>query len=466
MSEQDAESKISANQDRSEEKRGLMTRLLGLITEVRPGEVRSLMAMFTTLFLLMFCSSLLKPVREILILTEGNPEIRSYSVAIQAIVLLFVIPIYGRLSQQLDKLVLAYVIFTMLAFNLIVFALLYSRGIPIGIVFFVWLGIFGVLAGAHFWALTSELYSKEAGERVFAVIALGASTGAWLGSLAAREITQFASVADIFLLITAILLGALIPITYATKNVPDTSRPLEAPKTDEDEGRPSVMNAFKLIRGSKYLMALAGFAFFYNWVNSTGEFLLANVAELFYDESIASGEFVTKEAFLGNFYGTFYLYVNIGGFLVQALLVSRIIKYLGVRTAIMITPMIVFIGYGVLSVFTVIPVFLWFKVTENSLDYSLQNTSRQILYLPLTREEKYEARSVIDTLVWRMGDLAQGIAVFIVVGLLEWRLRNFVYLNVLLGFTVLMLARYLGKRYAEMALEMDKSKDHTQVHSS
>ena len=175
---------------------------------------------------------------------------------------------------------------------------------------------------------------------------------------------------------------------------------------------------------------------------------------------------MTKEAFLGNFYGTFYLYVNIGGFLVQALLVSRIIKYLGVRTAIMITPMIVFIGYGVLSVFAVIPVFLWFKVTENSLDYSLQSTSRQILYLPLTREEKYEARSVIDTLVWRMGDLAQGIAVFIVVGLLEWRLRNFVYLNVLLGFTVLMLARYLGKRYVEMALEMDKSKDHTQVHSS
>jgi AAA family ATP:ADP antiporter len=445
--------------------KGAVTWLLGLITEVRPGEPRSLLALFFTLFLLMFCSSLLKPVREILILTEGDPVLRSYSVAIQAVVLLFVIPIYGRLSQQLDKLALTYVIFTMLAFNLIAFAMLYARGVPIGIAFFVWLGIFGVLAGAHFWALVSELYSKESGERLFAVIALGASTGAWLGSLAARELTQFATIGDIFLLITAILLGVLIPITYAVNNVPDTSRPLEA-HYEAVQKRPSMMNAFNLIRGSRYLMALAGFAFFYNWLNSTGEFLLANIAELFYNEGIANGETVTKEAFLGNFYGTFYLYVNIGGFLVQALLVSRIIKYLGVKTAIMITPLIVFVGYGVLSVFTIIPVFLWFKVTENSLDYSLQSTSRQILYLPLTREEKYEARSVIDTLVWRMGDLVQGFAVFIVVGLLELKLRNFVYLNVVLGLTVFMLARYIGRRYTEMALEMEKSGDHTQIHSS
>ena len=125
----------------------------------------------------------------------------------------------------------------------------------------------------------------------------------------------------------------------------------------------------------------------------------------------------------------------------------------------MTTPLIVFVGYGLVSFLMVIPVFLFFKITENSLDYSLQSTTRQMLYLPLTRLEKCEARAVIDTLVWRMGDLAQGLAVFLGVGLLEWHIRNFVYLNVLLGFVALLLAIYLGKRYMQLARAMEAGTD-------
>ena len=83
--------------------KGFFRRTLLLGVELRPGELLGVLAMFTSLFLILLTAYLLKPAREMLILTEGTAEIRSYAVALQALMLLVFIPIYAKFSRRFNS---------------------------------------------------------------------------------------------------------------------------------------------------------------------------------------------------------------------------------------------------------------------------------------------------------------------------------------------------------------------------
>ena len=88
------------------EHKASLKRTLMLGVELRPGELPSVVAMFSSLFLILFTAYLLKPAREMLILTEGTAEIRSYAVALQALLLLVFIPFYAKFSRRFDSFVI------------------------------------------------------------------------------------------------------------------------------------------------------------------------------------------------------------------------------------------------------------------------------------------------------------------------------------------------------------------------
>jgi AAA family ATP:ADP antiporter len=120
-----------------------------------------------------------------------------------------------------------------------------------------------------------------------------------------------------------------------------------------------------------------------------------------------------KEQFIGSFYAGFFTWVNIATAIIQLFLVSRIIKWFGVRAALFVMPIIAFGGYALLAVAPVLRLVRGVKIAENSLDYSLQNTARQALFLPTSRDAKYKAKAAIDTFFVRMGDVLSAVVVFV-----------------------------------------------------
>ena len=111
-------------------------RILTLGVELKPGEGLGVTAMFASLFLVLFTAYLLKPAREMLILTEGTAEIRSYAVALQALMLLFFIPIYGKFSRRFDSYRYMQIVTAICVATLLVFAGLGTYGISISVVYF------------------------------------------------------------------------------------------------------------------------------------------------------------------------------------------------------------------------------------------------------------------------------------------------------------------------------------------
>src|SRR4051812_44346574 len=170
--------------------KGLIERLLSPIADVRRGEALSALLMTATMFLLLSGYYLLKTAREGFILSEGGAEVKSYSSAGQALLLLGLVPAYSALASRVNRITLIQWVTLFFAGNLVLFMLALGGGFRIGIVYFLWVGIFNVMVIAQFWGFAADLYSEEQGKRLFPLLGVGASLGAWIGSLRAGSLVK------------------------------------------------------------------------------------------------------------------------------------------------------------------------------------------------------------------------------------------------------------------------------------
>jgi AAA family ATP:ADP antiporter len=182
-------------------------------------------------------------------------------------------------------------------------------------------------------------------------------------------------------------------------------------------------------------------------VNTTGEYILGSsvqqaAAELAAAPGAAEG---ADKVFIGKFYANFFTVVGFVGLLLQLLVVSRILKYLGVRFAIMTLPLIALGTYLSIAIFPVLLVIKWCKTAENATDYSLNNTVRQMLFLPTTREEKYKAKVAIDSFFVRAGDVLSAGLVFLGVTWLSFEIYHFAGVCLALVGIWLFLAFKIGR---------------------
>jgi AAA family ATP:ADP antiporter len=130
-------------------------------------------------------------------------------------------------------------------------------------------------------------------------------------------------------------------------------------------------------------------------------------------------------------------------------LVSRVVKRFGVPWAVMILPIISLGAYNIIVFFPVLMAVLAAKVAENSTDYSLNNTVRNMLFLPCTYEEKFSAKQAIDSFFVRMGDVLSALLVFVGTSVLALHPRGFAAINALLVVVVLVLAWKVGQAYRQ-----------------
>ena len=170
--------------------KALIERLLSPIADVRKEEALSALLMTWTMFLILAAYYLLKTAREVFILGEAGAAAKSYSSAGQAIFLLILVPAYGAFASRVNRVRLVQWVTLFFVFHLLLFLAALTVGLHIGIVYFLWLGIFNVMVIAQFWAFANDLYTPEQGKRLFPLIGVGSSLGAWLGAMRAGTVIE------------------------------------------------------------------------------------------------------------------------------------------------------------------------------------------------------------------------------------------------------------------------------------
>jgi AAA family ATP:ADP antiporter len=423
--------------------KGLIERALSPIADVRRGEAASALVLTLTMFLLLGGYYLLKTAREGFILSESSAELKSYSSALQAVLLLFVVPAYGRLASHFNRLQLVQWVTLFYAFNLVLFVFALTNGMRIGIIYFLWLGIFNVMVIAQFWGFAADLMTEEQGKRLFPLIGVGSSLGAWVGSLRAGQLVQHAGGSRLLMGGAALLvLCALLARVANRLSVRQSVAQQKAADQKLTEGG----SGFGVVLKSRYLLLVAALVILLNVVNTSGEYLfgryVVDAANAAYGTGVATRP--ERERFISGTYGSYYATANLLGLLLQLFVVSRVFKMLGVAGALFIHPLIGLGGYLMMlrapSLSTIRPL----KIADNAVAYSLGNTTTQALWLPTSRETKYKAKQVIDSFCVRAGDVLQAAIVYSG-ELLALSVGAFAALNIVFVILWLAVVRGLGR---------------------
>jgi ATP:ADP antiporter, AAA family len=339
-------------------------------------------------------------------------------------------------------------VYVFFAANLLLFAALARAAVPVAIPFYLWVGVYNYTSIAQFWGYASDVYTPEQGKRLFAVIGIGSSLGAVAGAQLAKLVVPFGP--------QAMMLGAAILLGVCCALLLWVNARLEAPAPDkakkEDTEPLSHESVFSLLAHDKYLILIALLTLLINWCNSTGEYildrtLLAAVA--------GKSEHADPMVFIGQFKADYFAWVNIIGVLLQLFLVSRILDKLGVRAALFFLPIVAFAGYTVMLFAPVLSLIRLAKVAENSLDYSVQNTARQALYLVATRVEKYVGKIAVDSFFVRFGDVLSAGVVYLGAKL-ALPTQVFAAINMALILVWIFVVVLVGREHRRRSEELEK----------
>ncbi len=483
--------------DRSDEPdgRNLVERGLSLFAEVRPGEGANVLLLFSNVFLILTAYYILKVVREALTIGGvqlfgfGGDQIKAYLPAVMMVLLLGIVPLYGLLASAVSRVrllnsTMIFVIVTLGGFW--AWGSAAGVGTAIGLAFYIYIGIINVFLIAQFWSFANDIYSEAEGKRLFAIIALGQSLGAVLGPKIASLGTD-----QVFgLLLVSAGIFAVCIVLYNIVNRRESERLAASTGEEEAEAGEAPLEkggGFGLVFSRRYLLLIAVMILVSNIVNTTGEYILANAAKTHSEQTVPAlgpddqaavesraaaildrGQATDREAAnaaaqasvlrlkrseeIGRFYGDFFFWVNLAGVLTQMFLVSRIFKIFGVRAALFALPVVAFGGYAAIAMTAgALGVLRVAKTAENSVDYSLQNTVKQALFLPTTREEKYKAKAAIDTFFVRLGDTASAALVFIGLNVLNFDSISFAWFNVGLVSVWILLNLGIAREHRKLA---------------
>jgi len=420
----------------AEKSPGFAHRILRIFTVIHPDEIPTVLLLSLNVFLLLAGYYILKPIREALILAGKGAEIKTYLSGAIAILFIFVVKIFSNIASRVPRQKLIAWVTLFFISNLVIFYMLYLSGISlgtIGIIFYVWIGIFNLMIVAQFWGFANDLYTEEAGKRLFPIIMFGANFGALCGPKIHLWLMRPLGLYRLMLLVGGIL-GICILLTLiihkreikkpentvAKKSVQNESEKKEQEKPLKKGG------GFRLVFKSRYLLYIAFLVLLLNFVNTNGEYVLGKVithdATRALEMGTAGG--LDKSELISRLYANFFFIVNLIAVIFQLFLMSRIFKWFGVRGALFILPFIALGGYFFVAFGATLIIVRWAKTMENSTDYSVMNATRHALFLITSREAKYKAKAAIDTFFTRAGDVSSALFVFIVTTFFAVNIEN------------------------------------------
>jgi len=371
--------------------------VLGRFIEVRLEEVPVVGWCWLYIFSVLSSYYIMRPIRDQAGVAGGVNNLQWLFTGTLIGMLVLNIP-FAYLVKKLPRDRFIPITYRFFAANIILFAaLLYwsdaAQSIWVGRIFFIWVSVFNLFVVSVFWQMNVDLFSPEQGKRLFGLIAAGATVGAVVGSSVTASLARFVS--PIFL-----LLGAAILLEVAVFSVGCLSR--LSPTLHQ---RPVAGGAEAPIGGSVFAGITHAFRSRYLVNVSLFLLLFAITSTFLYFQQlgIVSHSFSDRGAQTA-FFASVDLLVNVLTLAVQLFLTGRIVLFLGVALTLGVLPALTMIGFGALALFPTITAVAVFQVLRRAADYAIARPTREVLFTVVPREDRYKAKSFIDTMVYRTGD--------------------------------------------------------------
>jgi len=376
---------------------GAFYRLLKRVIDIEPAEVPVVGWCWLYIFSVLSSYYIIRPIRDQMGIAGGVNNLQWLFTASLAGMLLLNLP-FAWLVARLPRSKFIPITYHFFVVNILVFAAVLRWSDPasavwVGRVFFVWVSIFNLFVISVFWQMNVDLFSSEQGKRLFGLIAAGATVGAIVGSSVTASLAKHVSPTILMLGSAALLEVAVFSVARLSRLSPKLhQRPVAGDGETPIGG--GVLGGIVHTFRSRYLINVGAFLLLYSL---TSTFLYMEQA------GIVSRSFSDRGAQI-EFFATIDLSVNVLTLVVQLFLTGRILLTLGVALSLGLLPALTIIGFGALALFPSIVAVAVFQVLRRAGDYAIARPTRELLFTVVPREDRFKAKSFIDTIVYRTGD--------------------------------------------------------------
>src|ERR1700693_3065549 len=407
---------------------------------IEPGDLRRAIPLCACLFLIMSCFITGRVARDALFLAQFQAAQLPYADIASAILVGIVVVGYVRLGRRtsLRNLLVGSQFF--FATNCVLFWVLSHYYHPAWLypAFYIWVGLFGVLAPTQVWTLANYLLTTREAKRIFGMVGGGAILGAIFAGFFSKTIAKTFGTESLLLGMALLLLicAALMGTAWQSwkSRLADHGETAAGKKRT---GQRDLQSSMRLVLSSPYLRAIAAVIGLAAFVTTLTGWQFKAVAKQF---------LVNKDA-LAILFGNFYFYAGILGLLIQLLLTSRLLRRFGIGTMLFVLPISVMWGSPGLLIWGTLLSAIVLKGSNQVLRYSLDKSAVELLYLPLPHSLKLRAKWFIDTVIWRLGDGLAGVTVLIFATYLKVPARQVSWIALLLIGAWLVSVSVTGKQY-------------------
>jgi AAA family ATP:ADP antiporter len=310
-----------------------------------------------------------------------------------------------------------------------------SSQVWIGRTFFIWVSVFNLFAVSVFWAVMADVYKSESSRRLYGVIAAGGTLGALAGGVVTTVLVEVLG-APALLLISLVMLELALWCMFEVSRRSDSEVDATRPNRGNEIIGGSAIDGFKLAIRSPYLLGMCGYMLLYTIGSTFLYFLQAQIVDASIDGRAA------QTAYFANV----DIWVNSLTLVLQVFLTGRLMARIGVGLTLAALPVISIIGFAGLGLAPVLFAVVVFSVARRVTNFAFSRPARESLFVPLSRSEKYKAKNLIDTVVYRVGDQigawTNGVLIWLGLGI-----GGIAFSAVPLAAVWLVLSLWLGRKY-------------------
>lgn len=407
------------------------------LLSVRRAERAPLALAATSVFLLMAGYFILRPIRDQMGVAGGVDNL-PWLFSATLLAMLAINPLYAALVSRFPRLEVAAFCYRTLMLCLAGFWIALSAvpaSVWTGRVFFVWVSVYNLFALSVFWALMADAWQGESSRRLYGIIAAGATLGAVAGGALTASLVELVGQPALLLVSMGLLEAALWCLRGFERHAPRSAG--AAPEAPTGGG---AIDGLKLALRSPYLLGICGYMLLYTVGSTFLYFLQAQVVD----------EMVDGRAAQTRWFAQVDLIVNVLTLLLQLFLTGRLMQRLGVGLTLAALPLVSLLGFAGLGLLPVLGAVVVFTVARRVSNFAFSRPAREALFVPLPREEKFKAKNLIDTVVYRSGDQfgAWTSGALTAIGL---GVSGLAWVAAPLSAVWLALALWLGRRYRRRA---------------
>ena len=411
-------------------------KILSRIVDIRPEEVSLSLLLFFYFFMVTLTAYIILPIKKSLFLQTLKPDKLPYAYLLEALLIGFVVSLNSKLLHTMKRQFYISVSLIFFIINLILFWVLLKKVPWLPLIFWLWEDIFLATSVTQFWIVVNDLFHPYQAKRLVTFFVSGGLLGGIVGSFSVWRLARTIGTENLLLVCPFALAFCLLLVNVVY-------RVLRKGKEEEKRKRKlkvGYSKSFQTFIKNRYLVILAGIMASAIVVTTLIDFQFNNIVYL---------KFPAKDAKTA-FFGIFLMCLNVFAYLLHILATNRILKFFGIRVALLIAPFILLICSVTVFLVPMASLIYWGVIArgaDKSLSHSLNQSVRELLYIPISPEVKYRAKLFIDMFINKLAKGFGAVLILVFFTFLHFNLKQISLFTIIFCLSWILLNMMITREF-------------------